>query len=235
MGENQRQQKFHCLSLLLASKMSQEQYYDTMTNMHSYFIPIVGAACWLFGLLFVLLLVKKAHSMGKVLMTLAVFLSVVQLVMSYFFYLTYQAWLLGIQLTATGLVGFYCTLMFDKDLLLLNVLINLFNLFCVFGKAPFLNYETDLYTLFDTSSQSACFGWFGIDSSIYKEYGICFGYITYMRMLGFAFIYLILLQTFLGYILHRNYERYSSEEHMKLDFGRGGKGSRSYESLDDKQ
>merc|ERR1711879_613284 len=106
---------------------------------------------------------------------------VLQLVFSFFLYLTSGGWIYGIQLSFTAMIGLYSYLLFDKHWILVNSIACLYNLLAILGNIPFLGYSSNLYSVLDGTAQAACSGWFNTLGSS----GICSGYISFVRVIAF--------------------------------------------------
>ena len=112
-------------------------------------------------------------------------------------------WLMSLQLTFTGLVGFYSFLDLRKEWILWYAFMSAFNLFSVGGRLSFLGYDTSLYNALDgTTPQGVCAGWFDKDYTS----SLCSGYISFLRFVAFALLYACAAQAFIAYMMYKNLE-----------------------------
>lgn len=211
-----------------------EDYVDTVTNMHRFLVPLGGTVALGGGLIFMFLLVRKRELIFRYMPLAYIVLIAAQLFCAFFMLLNPSTWMMSLQLTFTGLVGFYSFLDLRKEWILWYAFMSAFNLFSVAGRLSFLGYGSDLYSTLDgTTPQHVCASWFDKDYTA----SLCSGYISFLRFIAFALIYTSAAQAFIAYMMYKNLgemptQNQGNAQTYNFAAAKSGSSSSSYESID---
>jgi len=75
-----------------------------------------------------------------------------------------------------------------------------FNLLALLGRLPFLGFEHSLYDLYD-SHPAHCHEWFNL--SHHHASSLCYGYVSFSRVLAYLMVWLVAAQAFVSYYLYK--------------------------------
>jgi hypothetical protein len=75
-----------------------------------------------------------------------------------------------------------------------------FNLLALLGRLPFLGFEHSLYELYDRHP-AHCHEWFNL--SHHHASSLCYGYVSFSRVLAYLMVWLVAAQAFVSYYLYK--------------------------------
>eukprot|EP01094_Clydonella_sp_ATCC50884_P022974 TRINITY_DN5395_c0_g2_i1.p1 TRINITY_DN5395_c0_g2~~TRINITY_DN5395_c0_g2_i1.p1 ORF type:complete len:214 (+),score=73.00 TRINITY_DN5395_c0_g2_i1:29-670(+) len=187
-------------TLVLDAADTIKAFNNAIRDMHRYMIPIFGSGLLVISFICMFLLLKKGDKVEKHLTKVLAVLCLTQMVISIFLLITQTGWQVGFQLGMFAVFGVFASLTAKKDYIFLYGIICLFFMFALPGFMSILGYS-DLYSSMDKGSTPAsCMAYYGYTDPTDTP-GLCYGWISFLRVVVFALLYMQAVQAFLAYYI----------------------------------